>query len=286
MFFVAGITGKVGGATARQLLEQGRKVRTLARDPQKAIEWSKEGVDVRQGDFNDAVAIAGALEGVEGTFLMLPPLMNPGPGFPEAKVMVASFREAVRRTPPPRLVALSSVGSQQTSGLGMITTTHLLEEALADLPFPTAIVRAGSFLENYTYGLQAAASSGWFDTFLTPTDHAFPMIATEDIGKEIARLLIGGWSGEKIVELGSRISPDDLARAFGEVLGQSVQARSIPREQWTASLQAQGMPTGGIGPFEEMEDGFNSGWIDFGVPGTEPVAGTVTPAQFFAQVKR
>ena len=46
------------------------------------------------------------------------------------------------------------------------------------------------------------------------------------------------------------------------------------------------MPPGGIGPFEEMEDGFNSGWIDFGVSGTEPVAGTVTPAQFFAQVKQ
>jgi NAD(P)H dehydrogenase (quinone) len=54
---------------------------------------------------------------------------------------------------PPRLVVLSSVGSQQSGGLGTITSTHLLEEALGDLPFPTAIVRAGSFLENYTRGL-------------------------------------------------------------------------------------------------------------------------------------
>jgi hypothetical protein len=33
------------------------------------------------------------------------------------------------------------------------------------------------------------------------------------------RLLVGGWIGKKSIELGDRISPDDLARAMSEVLG-------------------------------------------------------------------
>jgi hypothetical protein len=45
------------------------------------------------------------------------------------------------------------------------------------------------------------------------------MVATEDIGSEVARLLVGGWIGKKSIELGDRISPDDLARAMSEVLG-------------------------------------------------------------------
>ena len=94
--------------------------------------------------------------------------------------------------------------------------------------------------------------------------------------------MVGGWQGKRIVEIGSRISPDDLARAMSEVCGRPVQARAIPRERWTASLEAQGFPPRAIGP-EGMVDGFNSGWIDFGVPGAEPVAGTTTPAQVFAQ---
>ena len=170
-------------------------MRTLARDPLKAAECSQKGVDVRRGDFNDAAAVAGALEGVEGAYLMLPPVFAPAPGFPEARDIVANFREALRQAPPPRLVVLSSVGSQRSSGLGNITSTHLLEEALDNLPFPTAFIRAGSFLENYTFGLEAAASTGWFDTYLTPTDRPVPMIATADIGEEIARLLVSGWSG-------------------------------------------------------------------------------------------
>ena len=112
------------------------------------------------------------------------------------------------------------------------------------------------------------------------------MVATADIGREVARLLVSGWSGKKIVELGSRISPDDLAHAMSETLGRPVQARAIPRERWTASLEAQGMPPGATGLFEEMEDAFNAGWIDFGVAGAEPVPATLTPAQFFAQARQ
>ena len=44
MYFVSGITGKVGGATARYLLEQGKQVRGLVRDPQKAADWVAKGV--------------------------------------------------------------------------------------------------------------------------------------------------------------------------------------------------------------------------------------------------
>lgn len=286
MFFVSGITGNVGGAAARQLLEAGYTVRTLARDPLKAAEWSQKGVDVRQGDFNDAHAVAEALQAVAGAYLMLPPLLAPAPGFPEAKAIIASFRKALRQAPPPRLVVLSSIGSQRSSGLGLITATHLLEEALGDLPFPTAFIRAGSFLENYTFGLKSAASTGLFHSYWAPTARPLPMIATADIGKEIARLLISGWNGKKIVELGSPLSPDDLARAMSEVLGRPVEARPIPREQWTASFEAMGMAPGTTGPYQEMVDGFNSGWIDFGVPGTEPVAATVTPTQLFEQARK
>ncbi len=285
MFLVSGITGKVGGAVARELLEKGQKVRALARDPQKVKEWSERGVEIRRGDLTDAAALAAALEKVEGAFLMQPTPFGVSPEFPEAKALNASFVEALRRTAPPRLVILSSVGSEKASGLGNITQTHLLEEELKNPPFPIAFVRAGGFIENNLGSIDRAAASGWFDSFLQPTDRAFPMVATADIGKEIARLLTGDWSGRKIVELGSYYSPDDLAQAMSEVTGRPIKARPIPREQWTATLGAMGMPKDKAAQWEEMQDGFNSGWINFGVNGTESVAGTVTPAEVFAQVK-
>lgn len=104
-------------------------------------------------------------------------------------------------------------------------------------------------------------------------------------------MLVGGWSGRKVVELGSPVSPDDLARAMAEVLGRPVTAQAVPQERWTATFESFGMPPGttgpyeDTGPYEEMIDGFNSGWIHFGVPGTEPIAGQVTAAQVFARAR-
>ena len=286
VFFVAGITGNVGGATARRLLEDGHAIRALVRDPRKAAGWAEQGVDVRQGDFTDPAAVAAALGGVAGAYLMMPPIMVPSPGYPEAKAVLASYREALGQAPPPRLVLLSSIGSEQDSGLGNITTTHLMEEALGGLPFPTAFVRAGSFLENYVGGLKGAGATGMYYSFFQPTDRAFPMIATADIGKEVARLLVSGWEGKKVVEIGSPVSADELARAMGEVLGRPVQAQAIPRERWAGTLETFGMAPGTTGLYEEMMDGFNTGWISFGVPGAEPVAATTTPAEFFAQAQK
>lgn len=39
-----------------------------------------------------------------------------------------------------------------------------------------------------------------------------------------------------------------------------------------------------IGPYLEMEEDYNSRWIDFGVPGSERVLGMTTPAHVFGQV--
>lgn len=286
MYFIAGITGQVGGAAARLLLQQGQQLRALVRDPTKAEVWAAQGVDVRRGDFNRPSELAAALEGVTAAYLMMPPVLTPSPGFPEAKLTAESYRAALAQTLPGRLVLLSSVGSEKPSGLGNIMSTSIMEAMIGNLPVPTAIVRAGSFLENYGWGLAAADRTGFFDTFLSPTTKPVPMIATADIGKQIAGLLVSEWTGKRIVELGTLVTPDALAAAMGQALGKAVTARAIPRDQWATSLERSGTPKGSTWAFEEMQDAFNSSWISFGVAGSESVAGTITPAEFFARPPR
>ncbi len=76
MYLVMGITGKVGGATARHLLTQGKQVRALVRNREKAAMWADKGVELVDGDWNNAMAIGAALKGVEGAFVMLPSCMG------------------------------------------------------------------------------------------------------------------------------------------------------------------------------------------------------------------
>jgi uncharacterized protein YbjT (DUF2867 family) len=96
------------------------------------------------------------------------------------------------------------------------------------MPFTIAFIRAASFLDNYVPNLPAALIHRLFRHLLMPTECPVAMIATEDISGEAARLLVEGWSGRKIVELGSPVSPDDVDRAMRERLAGRSRLRRFP----------------------------------------------------------
>jgi uncharacterized protein YbjT (DUF2867 family) len=285
MFFIAGITGHVGGAATRRLLAEGKQVRTLLRTPEKAKAFADQGVDIQQGDLNDAGALAKALEGAEGAFLLMQPTMTPPPDFHDAKASLASYKSALEKSPVPRLVALSSMGSEKTERLGNITATSLMELAFESLPFPTAFVRAGSFYENYASAVPTAQHTGKYFSF-QPVDFSFPAVGSMDIGSEVVKLLLGEWTGKKIVELGSTTTANQMAAALSRVIGRDVQAQGIPRQAWAETLQQFGLPPGFTGPYEQMMESINNGWIAFGQPGTETVPATQTTEEFFAKVNK
>jgi uncharacterized protein YbjT (DUF2867 family) len=108
------------------------------------------------------------------------------------------------------------------------------------------------------------------------------MIATEDIGAQVAKLLTSEWAGRRVIELGSMLSSDELAAELGEVLGREVKAQAVPREAWGAALEGMGLPKGSTWGYEEMIEGVNSGWIGFGVEGTERVEGKTRAREVFA----
>jgi uncharacterized protein YbjT (DUF2867 family) len=213
---------------------------------------------------------------------MLPAVWAPSPDFREAKSVIANYVEALTKAPAPRIVALSSMGANRTSGLGMITALSLLEQGFKDLTVPIAYVRAGGFLENFLYGLHVAGS-GALPVYYNPTNRKSTMVATNDIGAEVATLLGGpAWSGHRVIELGSMVSADEVAAQLGEVMKLDVKAFAVPRAEWPAAFEQFGIPKGKTGPAEAMFEAVNAGWMDLGVNGTEHVAGTTSPRDVFS----
>ena len=286
MFLVMGITGKVGGAAAEHLLAHGKEVRALVRHREKAVNWANRGVELVDGDWNEQAAIERALEGVEGAFVMLPSVWAPSSDFKEARGVIANYVEALTGAAPPRVVALSSMGANRTGGLGMITALSLLEQGFRDLTSPIAFVRAGGFLENFLFGLEVA-QGGTLPVYYNPTNRKSTMVATNDIGAEVAILLTGpAWSGRRVIELGSMVSADEVAVQLGEVLHLDVKAFAVPRARWAAALERSGIPMGHTGPAEAMFEAINAGWMDLGVAGTEHVAGTTRAREVFAAARQ
>jgi uncharacterized protein YbjT (DUF2867 family) len=168
----------------------------------------------------------------------------------------------------------------------MITALSLLEQGFRDLTSPIAFVRAGGFFENFLYGLQVARG-GTLPVYYNPTDRKSTMVATTDIGAEVATLLIGpAWSGRRVVELGSMVSADEVAEQLGEVLKVDVKAFAIPRAEWAEAFERFGIPKGRTGPAEAMFDAVNAGWMALGVEGTEHVAGATSARDVFAAAQK
>jgi hypothetical protein len=151
MYLVTGITGNVGGATARHLLKQGKQVRALVRDREKAAKWADQGVELVDGDWNDTTAIAAALKGAEGAFVMLPAVWAPSPDYREAKGVIANYVEALTKVVPSRVIALSSMGANRTSGVGNVTALSLLEQGFRSLPSPGRICARRRFFRKLSF---------------------------------------------------------------------------------------------------------------------------------------
>ena len=278
MYAVMGISGNVGGAVARTLLANGEKVRGIVRNPEKAAEWQKKGAELFKADYDDVDALTVAFTGVAGAFIMVPPNFAPTPGFAETKATLNVLHEALSRTLPPKAVYLSSIGAEQASGLGLITSSYLLEKTLGDLPFSHAFLRAGWFFENSAGDVESARNEGKIRFHLHPLDRKFPLVATADIGKVGAETLTQSWSGIRRIEVAGPepYSPLDITDAFADAVGRPVEAIAVPKAEWETLWVSQGMPEGRTSPRAEMVDGFNSGWIHFGVPGTEHVDGATS----------
>ena len=286
MYAVMGITGNVGGAVARSLLARGEKVRGIVRSQEKAGEWQKQGVELFKADYDDAEALTAAFSGVDGVFVMVPPNFAPAPGYVETKATLAVLHKALLKAQPPKAVYLSSIGAEQTSGLGLITGSHLLEQTMGDLPFPQAFLRAGWFSENSAGDVASARDEGRIQFQLYPLDRKFSLVATADIGKAGADSLTQIWKETRHIEVAGPegTSPLEIAEAFADVLGRPVEAVAVPRDQWELLWVSQGMTEGRTAPRAEMVDGFNSGWIHFGVTGTEHVVGTTPLREVIADL--
>jgi NAD(P)H dehydrogenase (quinone) len=276
MYAITGITGKVGGAAARSLLSANRRVRAVVRDPAKGKSWSELGCEVALAEMEDAEALTRAFTGVAAVFILPPSSFDPEPGFSEARAVISAVRQALDAARPSKVVCLSTIGAQAAQQ-NLLTQRTLLEEALSALPMPITFLRPAWFMENLGWEVARAREEGVLASFLQPLDKAMPMVATADVGRVAAELLLQEWAGKRVVELEGpeRVSQHRIAAELAKALHRPVRAEAVPRESWEAIFRAQGMrdPI----PRIRMLDGFNQGWIKF--EGAAPVKGRVHLAE-------
>jgi len=274
MYVITGITGKVGGELARTLLAQGQPVRAVVRDESKGGTWAALGCQIALAEMENAAALTRAFTGARAAFILPPSEFDPEPGYPEAQSVINSVVSALKSAKPDRVVCLSTIGADASRD-NLLSQRTMMEDAIAKVGLPLTILRPGWFIENSLWDVASARDTGVLHSFLQPADKPFPMVATRDVGRVAADLIQENWSGKRIIELEGprRISPNDLAIAFGRVLSKVVRVEPVPRDTWEKLFRSQGMKN--PQPRISMLDGFNEGWIEFKDYGANAVKGRI-----------
>ncbi|MFI6300048.1 NAD(P)H-binding protein [Nonomuraea sp. NPDC050790] len=244
MYAITGVTGHVGGAAARELLGMGEQVRAIVRDPAKGRDWAQAGAEVAVADFGDRAALAQAMRGCRGVFVMLP--TDPAAADPDAhhRRLADSIAGAVEDGGVPYVVMLSSVGAELAEGTGPIRWLHHMENRLRETGALLTTLRSPHFQEKVETVLGAATGAGVYPVFGDSADVPTPMVATRDLGQVAARALTSPPARGETVDVDAPgYTERQVAEELAAVLGRELQVLTIPRPGWVPAMVEAGLPS-------------------------------------------
>ena len=277
MYVVAGVTGRTGGVVAETLVAQGEKVRVIVRDAKQGEVWKQQGAEVAMAQLTDIAAVTKALTGAKGAYLLLPPRLDVEDVLAAQRPLTDALAEAVRKSGVPHVVLLSSFGAELPEGTGPIQALHYAERTLGVASKNITFLRAAYFIENVAPVLPATRG-GALPTFLT-ADRRIPMIATADIGRVAAELLLEPATNTRVVELGTLRdwSPNDLAAELSRILGRPISAQFAPLDAVVPAFTGMGLTRGLAELYREMFEAINRGVVGRQGPPAVRRFGQLTP---------
>ena len=220
MFVIAGANGHVGFAAAHALLKAKQKVRVIVHSAKRRGHWEEEGAEVVVGSLDDANFLSQALKGAAGFFALTPPNLAVSNYVAWQHQVADATANAVKASGVSHVVLLSSVGAQHPRGTGPIAGLHYFENALRKTGVRLTAVRACGFQENIAGAIAAAENAGIYPNFTSSDDRPVPMVATRDIGEQVAHELMNPPVGSVTVSLeGPSYTERDVAKKIGEALG-------------------------------------------------------------------
>ncbi|TDC86460.1 NAD(P)H-binding protein [Actinomadura sp. 7K507] len=240
MYTITGVTGHVGAVTAQEMLDRSAPVRAVVRDAAKGAALERRGAQAVVADFGDRAALAEALHGCDGAFVMLPTV--PTGDDAEHRRLADSIAGAVGDSGVPHAVMLSSIGADLAEGTGPVRWLHHFENRLRETGVRLTALRSPHFQEKVETVLGAALDAGIYPVFGENADVPIPMIATRDVGKAAAAALLAPPATSEAVDL---LAPEyterEVAGRLAAVLGKPLQVVTIPQSGWIDTMLDAGL---------------------------------------------
>jgi uncharacterized protein YbjT (DUF2867 family) len=236
LILVTGVTGKQGGAVARELLRRGYRVRGLTRNTNsaRALSLTALGVELTQGDFEKTDTISAALEGAYGAFSV----QNYWEHGKTAEIRQGvRFADAAKAAGVTHLVYSSVAHANESTGIAHFDSKYEIEEHIRSNGLPYTIFRPVSFMENWEYVRNDITAGHLTTPFSNQTIRQ--QISVKDIGRFVGEALDNpdNWQGVSLDIAGDEFSMAEAQDIMQRVIGRPVIYQRIT---WTDHLKKEG----------------------------------------------
>ena len=226
---VTGATGRQGGAVVRHMLPKGWKLRALTRNPDghAAKALARQGVEVVQGDLEDAASVARAAQGVYGIYSVQDFWAV---GAKREVQQGKNVADAAKKTGVKHFVYSSVGGAERNTGIPHWESKWEIEKYVRSLGLPATVIRPAAFMETYYIDqVEIGILKGKLADPIR-ADKPYQTIATDDIGAFVALAFERPteFIGKELEVAGSELTNPEAAKVFSRVLGKPVKFQRLP----------------------------------------------------------
>ncbi|RYP75192.1 hypothetical protein DL771_002517 [Monosporascus sp. 5C6A] len=186
---------QVGTAVIRVLLasETAPVVRGYYRDPAKApAEFtSHPRFEAAKADVSDGPTLD--FSGSDAVLYVPPPTYDGRENGEVARQNAVNVKTALEaaKPSPRRLLVLSAMGAEHSSGIGILKINHISDDVLKESAPEVLIARPAYFQEGLAHVFEEIkADPPVFHSVFSPADHQVPMVSLTDIGNACAQKLL------------------------------------------------------------------------------------------------
>ena len=231
---VTGSTGNLGRAVVTALNTKGLNVRAAARNPGKLAPGA--GLEPVLFAYENPATQAAALQGVDGLFLIAPPLDSEAPAKLNPVINLAKAR-GVRH-----IVFASALGVDAVEQAPLrIVERHLMASGV-----PYTILRPNFFMENFSTGFLAPMLKQG-GLFLAAADGKTSFISVVDIAEVAAVSFVKRLTAKEYNLTGPEaLDHTAVAAIICKVSGKTITYQAIPEDTMLSGLRGTGMPEGAV----------------------------------------
>jgi len=130
LILITGATGYVGGRLLPLLVEDGWRVRCLARQPERLSSRVPAGVEVVPGDVLDAASLSAAMQGVEAAYYLVHSMGATGDFEEQDRLAADNFAGAAAAAGVQRIIYLGGLGEDEAELSAHLRSRHEVGERL------------------------------------------------------------------------------------------------------------------------------------------------------------